>query len=474
MSFRLLSNVARAADRLGTRVVWGVVAVVVLLQAVSLGFFYIAGLDSHTRQHTTDVSARVAAIVGLLERMPEETWPDLLAAMSGTAMTAKIDAVPPEARGSAPQHRAERLIVEEISRRLPDRDPMTVTCRLSTEALSHSAAVATTLDILDALHLHDLAGADRVSISLRLRDEHWLKVSASMTSPHEVWSVRTMASLIGAAVVAVVLAAWLTRRLTRPLARIAAAAETVGVDEHATDVAEDGPEEVRYLAQAINRMQARLRAATAERLNLMAAIAHDYGSLITRIRLRSEALAEGDERRFILRDLDLMKEMVSTTLAFVRGQGDTEAVELVDLADLVQTVCDERVDAGDAITYQGPERLKCRCQPVAMVRAVSNLIGNAVKYAGRADVSLNMGEGLARIVVEDDGPGIPEAELARVFEPFYRVDKARSLSPGGVGLGLAIARGVLRRHGGDVTLTNRDGHGLLVTAALPLATTARE
>lgn len=470
MSYRLLSNVARAADRLGSRVVWVVVAVVVLSQVVSLGFSYIEGLDSHTRSHATDVSARVVAIAGLLDRLPENTWPAILASMSGTAMTATVETSPPETMGPAFQHRAERLIVEEILNRLPDRrgDTPSVYCRLSTEATSHSSAAAALLNILDALHLHDLAGADRVSIGLRIREARWLSVSASMTSPHEVWSARYMASLIGAAVAAVVLAAWLTRRLTRPLARIAKAAETVGLDDLATSVAEEGPEEVRHLAQAINRMQARLRAVMAERLTLMAAIAHDYGTLITRIRLRGEALADGEDRRFILRDLDLMKEMVSTTLAFVRGQGDTEAVERVDLADLVQTVCDERTDAGETVTYQGPDRLKCRCRPVAMVRAVSNLVGNAVKYAGRAGVSLDVADGTARIVIEDDGPGIPETEFARVFEPFYRVDKARSLCPGGVGLGLAIARDVLRRHGGDVMLANRDGGGLRVTATLSL------
>ncbi|MEO5373361.1 MAG: ATP-binding protein [Alphaproteobacteria bacterium] len=473
----MIGKCSRAADRLGTRVVWAVVAVVVLSQAVSLGFFYIEGLDSHTRQHATDLGTRVAAAVGLLEGMPEESWPALLAAMSGTGMSATVETSPPETMAPFAQHRAERLIIEEISRRLPSHGgtPLVVYCRLSRDAAERSAAAAATLDILDALHLHDLAGTDQVSIGLRIRGDRWLRVTAIMTSPHEVWSVRYMASLIGAAVAAVALAAWLTRRLTAPLARIAAAAETVGLDDLTASVAEDGPEEVRRLAQAINRMQARLRTVMGERLHLMAAIAHDYGTLITRIRLRGEALAGGEalggeDRRFILRDLDLMKDMVSTTLAFVRGQGDTEAVELVDLADLVQTVCDERTDAGDAITYRGPDRLKCRCQPVAMVRAVSNLIGNAVKYAGRADVSLENAGDTARIVIEDDGPGIPEAEFEKVFEPFYRVDKARSLSPGGVGLGLAIARDVLRRHGGDVTLANREGGGLRASALLPLAT----
>lgn len=470
MSFRLLSSVTRATDRLGSRVVWAVVAVVVLSQAVSLGFYYIEGLASHTRSHAMDLSARVVAVVGLLERMPEDTWPDLLAAVSGTAMVAAVERAPAETAPTPFQHRAERLIVEELSSRLPGHggDGLSIYCRLSTEAVSRSPVAAAALNLLDTLHLHDLAGADRVSIGLRIKGDRWLRVSATMTTPHEVWSVRYMAGLIGAAVGAVALAAWLTRRLTRPLARIAAAAETVGLDDHTTDIGEDGPEEVRRLAQAINRMQARLRTVMAERLNLMAAIAHDYGTLITRIRLRGEALAEGEERRFILRDLDLMKEMVSTTLAFVRGQGETEAVELVDLADLVQTVCEERSDAGDAVAYRGPDRLKCRCRPVAMVRAVSNLIGNAVKYAGRADVSLDVADGMARIVVEDNGPGIPETEFDRVFEPFYRVDKARSLTPGGVGLGLAIARDVLRRHGGDVVLANREPTGLGVTACLPL------
>lgn len=459
--------------RLSTRVVWAVAAVLLLSQAASLFFYHVAGHDARLRQHAVDIGARVVAMASLLERLPGAQWPSVLETFAGTAMQAIVERIPP---GQIPSsgHRAERLIADEVARRAPGRagDNMAVFCRLAGHHHAAPIVGASTLDILDFLGLHDLAGADSVTIGIRIGGDRWLKVVAPMAGAYEVWSLRFMAALFVTSALTVLLAAWVTRRLTRPLVDIARAADGVGLDG-GDPVPEDGPGEVRHLAQAFNRMQSRLAGMVEERLRLMAAIAHDYGTLITRLKLRAERMADDEDRQSVNRDLSLMQGMVDTTLAYLRGREGAEPAEAVDLATLVQSVCDEMADAGGAVAYRGPDRLPACCRPNSIERAVVNLIDNALKYGGGAEVSLAIAGNDAVLTVEDDGPGIPPEERDRVFEPFYRVEKARTLSPGGVGLGLSIVRNVVSAHDGEVRLEDRAPRGLRVVLTLPLSPRAR-
>ena len=160
--------------------------------------------------------------------------------------------------------------------------------------------------------------------------------------------------------------------------------------------------------------------------------------------------------------------LTEAALAFAREDAASEATRLVDLAALVQSLCDDLGDSGLEVAYLGPEKIPYPCRPVALKRALVNLIQNAVAYGERARVSPEPGAETLRILVEDDGPGIPEADLERVFEPFLRLEASRSRETGGVGLGLAIARSILRGHGGDITLENRSGGGLRAIVPLPL------
>jgi signal transduction histidine kinase len=262
------------------------------------------------------------------------------------------------------------------------------------------------------------------------------------------------------------------RRLTRPVSDLAAAAERLGRDVNAPPLPENGPEEVATAARAFNTMATRIRRFVGDRTQMVAAISHDLKTPITRLKLRAELLDDDEQRRKILLDLEEMEAMIAATLAFARDDAAAEPSVPVDLAALCRTVLDEAADANpdlaETVDYAGPEHLTVRARPVALKRALANLVGNAISYGGAARLELaQAAPGQLRITIDDDGPGVPEEELDGVFQPFRRLETSRNRETGGTGLGLPIARNILRAHGGDVTLRNRGGSGLSAMVTLP-------
>lgn len=171
----------------------------------------------------------------------------------------------------------------------------------------------------------------------------------------------------------------------------------------------------------------------------------------------------------MLADIADMETMIEATLSFLRDDGAHEKTEVIDLATTLATICDALSDTGRHAAYTGERHLPLRCRPVMLKRAFTNLIDNGVKYGARAHVTLSAADGKIRADIDDEGPGIPEAEMEKVFHPFYRVERSRCRETGGFGLGLTIARGTIRFHGGDVGLANRPEGGLRVTVTLPWA-----
>jgi signal transduction histidine kinase len=266
------------------------------------------------------------------------------------------------------------------------------------------------------------------------------------------------------------------RRLVRPVATLAAAAETLGRDVNAPPLPEDGPTEVATAAAAFNTMASRIRRFVQDRTFLLTAIGHDLRTPITRLRLRAEFVEDEPQRRRMLNDLDELEAMVAATLEFGRDAAAAEPLSAVDLPELARTVLDEQADSrpdrADKLTYQGPDQLPVPVRPVSMKRALTNLVSNAVAYGGAARLTLSphwsaVDGATVTLTVDDDGPGIPPSELEQVFQPFHRVEASRDRATGGMGLGLPIARNILRAHGGDVTLENRPEGGARATVILP-------
>ena len=259
-------------------------------------------------------------------------------------------------------------------------------------------------------------------------------------------------------------------RLTRPLTRFAAAADRLGVDVQAPPLPERGARELRQAARAFNRMQKRLCHLIDDRTQMLAAISHDLRTALTRLQLRTEFIDDSQQRQKALSDLEEMHTMLSATLSFARDDMEAEARSPLDLAVLLQTVHDDYVDAGQTVNYQGPNHLIWVGRPTALRRAFTNLIDNAVKYGHQADVSLTAVDNVITVTIGDRGSGIAAKLREQVFTPFFRLETSRNRETGGVGLGLAVARTAIRRHGGDITLTDPSGGGLLVTVSLPRLT----
>jgi signal transduction histidine kinase len=311
--------------------------------------------------------------------------------------------------------------------------------------------------------------------SLMLPDGAWLNLKVRLPPPRP-WHSETF--LIAFALMtgtAMALILWAVRRLTRPVRELARAADRLGRDVNAPPLPENGPYEVATAARAFNTMASRIRRFVGDRTQMLAAMSHDLRTPITRLRLRAEFMEDDELRRKMIADCDEMEAMVNATLAFARDEAAAaEPTVPLDLAALSRTVLDEASDAcpenPEGLSYDGPDRLTVRARPMAMKRALSNLVSNAVKYGGgKVCVRLEPGAGSqpVRLTVEDDGPGVPEDLLEAVFQPFRRLENSRNRETGGTGLGLPIARNILRAHGGDVVLRNRPTGGLAAVMTLP-------
>ena len=263
---------------------------------------------------------------------------------------------------------------------------------------------------------------------------------------------------------------WLTWMVNAPLARVAHAAERVGLDIQSPLMTEQGSAQLQRVIRAFNDMQLRLQRFLTDRTLMLGAISHDLRTPLTRLRLRVETDRVVGEKSKVLADIESMESMLSSALSFLRGVDDSEAHDAVDLALLVQTVCDIVSDLGGKVEYLELAHGTYRCRPQALLRALTNVVNNAVKYGGRAGVSLSQVPGIGFVIeVDDAGPGIPNAEKAKVFEPFYRTAAAQQVDHQGMGLGLSIARSVILAHGGTIELCDRSPCGLRVRIELPEA-----
>ena len=321
-----------------------------------------------------------------------------------------------------------------------------------------------------------LGGPGHFAASLRLPDGPWLNLRVQVPPPRPWHSETFLAAFAVMTLTAAALILWAVRRLTRPVRALAEAADRLGRDVNAPPLPEQGaPTEVATAAHAFNTMAGRIRRFVSDRTQMLAAIGHDLRTPITRLRLRAEFMEDDEQRRKMLADLDEMEAMIAATLAFARDDAAAEPSVPLDLAALCRTVLDEAADAhpeaAERIAYAGAPRLVVTARPVALKRALANLVGNALAYGGAARLALSPPEAPGRpvrLVLEDDGPGIPPGELEAVFQPFRRLEGSRNRETGGTGLGLPIARNILRAHGGDVVLQNRPGGGgLRAVVTLP-------
>jgi signal transduction histidine kinase len=304
-------------------------------------------------------------------------------------------------------------------------------------------------------------------VSIPIADLGYIAVPLTNTAPPRAgWAVLIgwmVAIVLGAAAIALVIA----NRLTKPLQMIETAVASVGVDGVLPPLPETGSAEVRATAGALNRLSARLRNAMESRMRLVAAAGHDLRTPMTRMRLRVEFLDE-DERQNWLNDLDELDRIADSAIRLVREEVDAGEREPVRLDELVRRLTTELAAQGRAIAAGTLEPTLVSAAPLALSRALRNLMINAATHGGGGVVSLGREGGMAVIRITDQGPGIPDAMIERAFEPFFRVDPARRQSVPGAGLGLAIAKEIVERFGGDIVMRNGTAGGLVQEIRLPL------
>jgi signal transduction histidine kinase len=264
-----------------------------------------------------------------------------------------------------------------------------------------------------------------------------------------------------------ILAAVVARMTMRPLKQLAQAATALGNDIERAPLPERGAKEIRQAAGAFNAMQARIRHHIQQRAHILAAITHDLQTPLTRLRLRLEKVEDPELRGKLIEDMQAMQDMVREGLDLARSMNSSEAPQLLNLDSLIDSVCADAEDAGQIITASGKTGVSLLARPMALRRCLTNLIDNAVKYGQAAHVSATRDNALAVIKVRDEGTGMPEAELEKVFEPFYRLENSRSRQTGGSGLGLTIALNIAEQHGGTLRLSNHPGGGLEAVLTLP-------
>lgn len=306
-------------------------------------------------------------------------------------------------------------------------------------------------------------------LQVELKDGAAVLVRIAQSPPPPPVAGWFLLSLVFTLLCLVLLGTWATLVLTRPLRALAQAAERYSPSAPALALPQEGPREIRTLAEALGSMQSRISQLLQERSNALAAVSHDLRTPITRMRLRAEFLHDEAERDRIVADLDQMDALARSALDHLRNEVRVTSREQLDLASLCQTVADRYIDLGHAVTCDTPTRVMITGNALDLERAIGNLVENACKYATPPHLSLAVQGREAILTIEDCGAGLLQAERLRLLQPFMRGDHARNMDEGGgFGLGLAIAEGIIARHGGVLALEDAVPRGLRVTISLPL------
>jgi len=455
----------RPLDSLRAQLVLLIVVALTAAQAISLWLFVDERSLAVRAALGFEAAGRAANVARLIEEAPPDLHASILRAANSPLVRFDLSDRPAVSHnrhsdGGTVEARVRALLGDSFSRKIfielhevpgtfipmPDMPPEMMRM--------HSAMMG-----------GDLAALE-MNLSIALSGGRWLNVGTRFERPPLQWPWLSFLSFgVTAAIILIVVFWFLLTGLTGPLRRLARAADSLGRGEEVAPLPLDGPREVRDLSATFNRMQERLTRFVADRTRVLAALSHDLRSPLTALRVRAEMVEDDETRDGLIASIEEMQGMAEATLSFARGLAGGEPVETVELGAFLRQMRDDMLDAF-ALAPGQPVELRLR--PGALRRALRNVIENALRYGTAANVSYRTDGAYARIAVADAGPGIPEADLEKVFEPFFRLERSRSRETGGYGLGLSIARTILRAHGGDVTLANAAGGGLVATLSLPL------
>jgi len=304
-------------------------------------------------------------------------------------------------------------------------------------------------------------------VEIELAGGQWAGFAYHLPDELAAWPWDLLVGLLILLAAVLLVSFFAVRWLTRPLSELSQAADQLGKDISHEPLQERGPTEVRRAARAFNTMQRRVARFVEERTRILAAVSHDLKTPITRMRLRAEKIEDHALRAKFEHDLQEMQTLVQSSLDFMRGMALKEKTQPLDINALLDSLIEDAQDLGHTIEVSGKALDPYPCKPLALKRCLGNLLDNALRYGDKAKVTITDTPALLAISVGDEGPGLPEEILEKVFEPFFRAEPSRSTKTGGTGLGLSIARNIARGHGGDLVLSNRTSGGLEAMVTLP-------
>lgn len=410
---------------------------------------------------------RIADIVRLLEPLGPAERRRIVQAFSAPPLTISLEQRPLDSQALDAEASARAALFGAMLRRfLGDGLPAAVALSEGPVFSPGAGRHAGFMGPGPAMHARFAQGASFVA-QVRLKDGTLVTFDARQPAQTSGWPYRLLLSLavLLAAVIAVSLVA--VRWATRPLNALADAADELGRNIERPPLPEKGPLEVARAARAFNTMQARLARYLRERTAMLAAMSHDLKTPVTRLRLRAELLEDGELKKKISQDLAEMEALVHASLEFMKGLETGERPQPVDVTALLESLQADAVELGGQVALQGSVAAPYLGRPQALKRCLGNLLDNALKYGKSVAILVEDDQERLVIRIQDQGPGIPEAELERVFEPFYRVEGSRSRDTGGTGLGLSIARSIAQLHGGTLTVRNLGQGGLEAVLTLP-------
>ncbi|MCL6417075.1 ATP-binding protein [Aestuariirhabdus sp. Z084] len=320
--------------------------------------------------------------------------------------------------------------------------------------------------------IYDLQSPPILVAQIDMGEGEWFYLAALLPKPDlllktEYLPTERLLFLSFLLVILLIIGAIIVRWLTRPLAQLATAAERLGKEIDSQPLTEQGPLEVQASARAFNRMQQRIQRFIEDRERLFSAISHDLKTPITRLRLRAEMLNKEHNRDKFRQDLEELERMVAGALECARGTDLHEKVQAIDIMALLESLQDDATVLGHSVAIKGTANSTFPGRPMALKRCLSNLLDNALFYGREAEIEVNDSAEQLQIAVRDRGPGIPDASINKVFDPYFRLETSRSRNTGGTGLGLGIARNIAHGHGGELELKNRVSGGLEVLLSLP-------
>lgn len=456
-------------DSLWGRLAWVLVLGMLAAQALTSSIWFDLRYRHAMEMPIRLVSVHLADTLRVIEGLAPDDLPATLDRLDTETFRLKPVTGPlPQTQGD--DEDALQAVQDILNQSLSDRLGRDMHARVLSAELEDDAGRPA--DLWGLLTAREPVGRFRLAVPLP-EEGRWLDVTASEAQggieaePLGMILDYLLRIYVLRIMVVVVIALLAVRLLLRPLRRLAAAAERLGEDLHSPPLPESGPREVRQAAGTFNLMQRRLIADIGARTRFLAAVSHDLRTPITRLRLRTEMLPAGELQQKFRKDLLEMESMVTSTLDYLRGDEQAEARQPVDVNALLQGLCADLEEAGGKVSLQGRAHAPIAAYAISLRRCLQNLLENALRY-GR-DASIHVEDDAHRLIVrvQDAGPGIPDASLEQVFEPFYRLDASRNPQTGGAGLGLSIARSVAQGHGGSLVLRNRAQGGLEAVLTLP-------